>query len=402
MSLGRSGSLASLREHNRLQVLETVRARGAVSRPEIARRTGLSRSTVSTLVSDLQAGGLLVERTDGSGPVAGRGRPAGLLSLDPSGGAVVGIYLDHPGVQVAVADLGYRILAEEHHPLDIDLDAEEGLAVAADAVDRVLAAADVERDRVLGAGLAFAGPIDRRTGLLGSSAILPGWIGINPARALGERLGLPVAVDNDANLGALAEHVLGAGVGADDMLYLRLSSGIGAGLVLDGHLYRGAGGTAGEIGHTVVDDQGALCRCGLRGCLETLAGAEVLVGLLRGTYGDDLTVERMIALAVEGDRGAERVIADAGRVIGSVLAALCNQFNPERVVVGGNLVAAGDVLLEPVRQAVVRSAIPAAADVLRIVPAHLGDRAEILGALVLAVGSSDRALSGRAREAVGR
>lgn len=402
MSLGRSGSLASLRELNRLRVLETVRARGEVSRPELARRTGLSRSTVSTIVADLQATGILVERPNGAAPVTGRGRPAGVLSLDPSGGAVIGIHLDHPGVHVAVADLGYSVLAEEHHPLDIDLDAEEGLTLAAASVDRVLARAGIERDHVLGAGVALAGPIDRQTGRLGSSTILPGWVGINPSVAIGERLGMPVTVDNDANLGALAEHVLGAGRDADDLLYLMLSSGIGAGLVLSGRLYRGAGGTAGEIGHTVIDEHGAVCRCGLRGCLETFAGAGVLVDLLRATHGADLTVARMVALAVDGDRAASRVIADAGRVIGGVLAALCNQFNPERVVVGGELAAAGDVLLEPVRQAVARFAIPAAADGLRIVAGELSDRAEILGALVLAVGSSDRALSGRAREAVGR
>ena len=403
MSLGRSGSLASLRELNRLRVLETVRARGEVSRPDIARRTGLSRSTVSSLVADLQETGLLVERSNnGAAPSTGRGRPAGLLSLDPSGGAVIGIHLDHPGVHVAIADLGYQVLAEEQHALDIDHDAEEGLAITAASVERLLATTGIDPARVLGAGVALAGPIDRHTGRLGSSTILPGWVGINPTEAIGRALGLPVSVDNDANLGALAEHVLGAGRGADDLLYLMFSSGIGAGILLDGRLYRGAGGFAGEIGHTVIDEHGAVCRCGLRGCLETFAGAGVLVDLLRPTHGSDLDVAGMVALAVDGDRAAGRVIADAGRVIGGMLAALCNQFNPECVVVGGELAATGDVLLEPVRQAVVRSALPAATDSLRIVAGELGDRAEILGALVLAVGSSDRALSGEAREAVGR
>jgi len=218
------------------------------------------------------------------------------------------------------------------------------------------------------------------------------------AAELERRLGLPVHVDNDANLGALAESVLGAGRDAGEMVYLMLSSGIGAGLILGGRLYRGAGGTAGEIGHVLVDENGPMCRCGLRGCLETYAGASALVDLLPR---EDLTVESMVELAVQGDPACARVIADAGRTVGRVLAGLCNQFNPELVVVGGRLAAAGDVVLAPMREAVRRFAIPGAAGDVRVVAGALGDRAELLGALVLVIRQSDRALSGRLREVVG-
>src|SRR4051812_35850076 len=393
-----SGSLSSLRELNRLRVLETVRERGAVSRAEIARRTGLARSTVSSLVGELQRNGLVVESEDGTASSQG-GRPPVLLTLDPAAGAVIGIHLDHPLVRVAVADLDHTIRGEAYRELDVDHDALTGLDIAAELIDELLEETGIPRAHVLGAGAAIAGPVDHR-GRVGSSTIMPSWVGLDVAVELERRLKVPVHVDNDANLGALAEWVLGAGRDASDLAYLMLSSGIGAGLILGGRLYRGANGTAGEIGHVLVDDQGPLCRCGNRGCLETYAGAHALLELLGRAHGA-LDVQAMVEMASAGDPACQRVIADAGRTVGVAVAALCNQFNPERVVVGGELAATGDLLLEPLRDAVRRYALPAAADAVTIVPAELGDRAEVLGALVLVVGQSDRALSGRVRAAVG-
>lgn len=402
MTRGKVGSLSSLREMNRLRVLEVVRERGAVSRSEIAESTGLARSTVSTLIGEFQRAGLVVEQEEPrSSGGAQSGRPPVLWSLDPSAGAVLGVQLDHHYVRVAVADLSLGLLAEGMREIDVDHDAVAGVNAAAALSEEVLTEAGVDRERLLGAGIGLAGPIDRRSGAVGSSTILPGWIGMNVAAELGARLEVPVHVDNDANLGALSESVLGAGRGATEMAYLMLSSGIGAGLILGGRLYRGAGGTAGEIGHVVVDENGAMCRCGNRGCLETFVGAAALLDLLRRSHGEDLTLQDLIALAQRGDPGCRRVLADAGRTVGSVVAALCNQFNPELVVVGGELAAAGEMLMEPLRQAVRRLAIPAAANI-RVLPGELGERAELFGALALVLGESDRALSGRLRAAVGR
>src|SRR3954462_6759465 len=330
-----SGSLRSLRELNRLRVLEVVRERGDVSGADIARHTGLSRSTVSSLIAELSRDGVVVERATGSS--AQGGRPPVLLTLDPGAGAVVGLHFDHGSLRVAVADLAHTILAEAQRDLDVDHDAEEGLEAAGLLVDAVLADAGAARDRVLGAGVALAGPVDAEPGTVGGSTILPGWAGIEVAAELERRLEMPVHVDNDANLGALAESVLGAGRDASEIAYLMLSSGIGAGLILGGRLYRGAGGTAGEIGHVLVDEQGPMCRCGNRGCLETFAGSGALLDLLRRP---GLTADGMVDAAVAGDPGCQRVLADAGRVVGRAVAALCNQFNPELVVVGGPPAAA--------------------------------------------------------------
>src|SRR5581483_1630051 len=173
------------------------------------------------------------------------------------------------------------ILAEGVVATDVDNDAEAGLEAAAELARDLLVEAGVDSERLIGAGVALSGPIDRTSGQVSSATILPGWVGLDAASWLGERLSVPVDVENDANLGALAESVLGAGRGANELAYVMLSSGIGGGLVLEGRLYRGARGMAGEIGHVSVDDAGHMCRCGNRGCLETVVGAAALTELLR-------------------------------------------------------------------------------------------------------------------------
>jgi predicted NBD/HSP70 family sugar kinase len=386
------GSLASLRRLNRRRVINALRQDGRISRAEIARRTGLSRSTVSSLVAELQSDGLVMEREEpGAAHGEQGGRPPILLSFDASAGAAVGIDFGHSHVRVAVADLSSTILAERAEPLDTDHAAHEGLDVAIELIDEALAEAGVERSRVIGAGLGLPGPIDQADGVIGSSAILPGWVGVAAAEEMRRRLDVPVVVDNDANLGALAELTHGAGRGATDLVYLKVSSGIGAGLILGGRLYRGWGGMAGELGHVLVDPEGAVCRCGNRGCLETAASTGALLEMLRRSHGE-LTVAGMLALARDGDLGCRRVIADAGRVVGSAAAFMFNVLNPQRLVVGGDLAAAGDLLLDGVRSSVRLAALPAAADAARVVAGVLGERAQVLGALALAVGEAGATL----------
>jgi glucokinase-like ROK family protein len=392
MSPGRAGSLESLRRLNRLRVIRALRDEGTISRADIARRTGLSRSTVSSLVADLQADGLVVERPEpGSAYGAQGGRPPILLSFDASAGAAVGIDFGHSHLRVAVSDLASTILAERTRPLDTDHDAQEGLDAAAELVSAALADAGVPRSAVLGAGMGLPGPIEP-DGVVGSSAILPGWIGMTAETEMRRRLGIPVMVDNDANLGALAEAAFGAGREAGDLIYLKVSSGIGAGLILNGRLYRGSQGLAGELGHVLVDPDGIVCRCGNRGCLETVAATGALVDLLRRSHGEDLSVQDMLAAARAGDAGCRRVIHDGGRALGQVVATLLNVLNPELLVVGGDLAAAGDLLLDGVRESVARAALPEASRGAEVVAGVLGDRAQVLGALALVVSEADRAL----------
>jgi predicted NBD/HSP70 family sugar kinase len=396
MASGRAGSLESLRRLNRLRVIHALRDQGLISRAEIARRTGLSRSTVSSLVSDLQADGLVVERAEhGAAHGTQGGRPPILLSFDSSAGAAVGIDFGHSHLRVALSDLSSRILAERALPLDTDHAAEEGLDAAADLVMDLLAEAGIDMSQVIGAGMGLPGPIRQEDGVVGSSAILPGWVGVPAVGEMRRRLDIPILVDNDANLGALAEAAFGAARDASDLVYLKVASGIGAGLILNGRLYRGSAGLAGELGHVLVDPEGLVCRCGNRGCLETLAATGALVELLRRSHGEDVTVAEMLELARRGDLGCRRVIADAGRAIGQAVSVLLNVLNPELLVVGGDLAAAGDLLLDGVRESIAKAALPSAAEAAGVIAGVLGDRAQVLGAIALVVSEADRAFPTR-------
>ncbi|MFG2994232.1 ROK family protein [Streptomyces sp. NPDC048257] len=372
------GSQSSLHRANLERVVRAVRLAGSLTQAEIARATGLSAATVSNIVRELKDGGT-VEVTDTS---AG-GRRARSVSLSGDAGIVIGVDFGHTHLRVAVGNLAHQVLAEESEPLDVDASWTDGFDRAEALVGRLIADIGVGLEKVIGVGLGVPGPIDVESGTLGSTAILPGWAGINPRQELSQRLGVPVYVDNDANLGALGELVWGSGRGVKDLAYIKVASGVGAGLVINGQIYRGPGGTAGEIGHITLDESGPVCRCGNRGCLETFAAARYVLPLLQGTHGPELTMERVVELAREGDPGCRRVITDVGRHIGSGVASLCNLLNPSRVVLGGSLAEAGELVLAPIRESVGRYAIPSAARQLSVLTGSLGGRAEVLGALAL-------------------
>ena len=356
--------------------------------------TGLSRSTVSSIVSDLIESGLLTEQNDAPGVAHGEGggRPPVLLSLNPSAGLAVGVDFGHTHLRVAVSDLSHEVLAESWRELDVDHSANEGLAAANELVDEVLNEAGVDRDRVLGVGMGLPGPINRATGAVGSSSILPGWVGVNAAAEMERRLGLTVHVENDANLGALAEFVWGSGRSHSDVVYIKLSSGVGAGLLFGGRLHEGTGGTAGEIGHTPAQQGTAICRCGSRGCLETVASARAIAEQLGVSRSEPVSTKELLELTSNGDPAASRLIGEAGREIGVALAGLCNLLNPDCVIIGGDLSAAGELITEPIFESIRRYAILSAAEQVSVVPGTLGERAELLGALALVLQPPERFL----------
>lgn len=384
-----AGSLGRLRERNRLQVIEALARSGTASRAGLARTTALSRTTVAAVVSDLIARGLVVEVPQDQAST-GRGRPPVMLRLDASAGAAVGLDFGHTHLRVAVADLGSNVRAERHVPLDVDHEGSEALAAAARLVAEVLDEAGIDRGRVVGAGVGLPGPIDRRTGVISTSVIMPGWEGLVLPTELSDALGLEVEIDNDANLGALGEVSFGAARGLADVVYVKIASGIGAGLIVGGRLHRGVIGVAGEIGHVTVEPEGAICACGNRGCLQTVASTRPLLDQLRTAHGPNLSTQDLLALVAAGDWAARRVLADAGRAIGRVLGQVCNCLNPEAVVVGGELSAAGEPLLDGIREGIDRHALPAAAQAVEVRPGILGDRAEVLGALALVIADTER------------
>jgi len=388
-----SGSLGSLRESNRDRVVQALQMLGVTSRADVARWTGLSRSTVSSIVAELVAEGVVVDREEDGRP-GSAGRPPTLIALDPTAGVAVGIDFGKRHLAVAAADLAHHVLAEEWVEMPEDYEAEVGIDRAAELVESVLSESGADGNRLLGVGMGLPGPV-HRSGIVGSSAILPGWAGTHGAERMSERLGLDVWLGNDANLGALSEATWGAGRGAAALVYLKLSTGIGAGIVIDGKLFGGAGGTAGEIGHITLDETGEICRCGSRGCLETFAAGAAIARMLSRTRSEELDVDTMLSRASAGDPACRRALRDAGRHIGVAVANLCNLINPERIVVGGSMGRAGDLLLDPLRESVALRAIPSAAEDVEVVPGELGERAELLGAVALVLHEASPAWSGR-------
>ena len=372
------GSQSSLHRANLERVIRAVRAAGSLTQADIARTTGLSAATVSNIVRELKELGTVEVRSTSAG-----GRRARSVSLSSDAGIVVGVDFGHSHLRVAVGNLAHQVLAEEAEPVDVDASAEQGFDRAEKLVERLLTVAGVDRAKIIGIGLGVPGPIDMTSGTIGSTAILPGWRGTNPREELAARTGVPVHVDNDANLGALGESVWGSGRGAGDLAYIKVASGVGAGLVINGRIYRGSGGTAGEIGHITLDESGPVCRCGNRGCLETFTAARHVLPLLTPIHGPELTMRRVVRLAREGDPGCRRVIADVGRHVGTAVAQLCNVLNLNRVVLGGDVAEAGEIALGPIRDSVGRYAIPSAARQLTVAAGALGGRAEVLGALAL-------------------
>jgi predicted NBD/HSP70 family sugar kinase len=374
----RPGSQASLRSANERRILEALREGGELTQAELSRRTGLAPATVSNIVHALRETGLV--------DVVGeehRGRRGRGVRLAGGAGYVVGVDFGPRHVSVALANLAHDVVGEERRPLAAQHRYQDGLAMADDILRRLLAAAGASRTDVVGAGMTLPAPLDSVGREVGAPSVLPGWVGVHAPEVASARLGLEVHVDNDANLGALAEHLWGAGRGRRNLAYLTLGEGIGAGLVLDGHLFRGGHGAAGEIGHTTIDESGRVCRCGNRGCLETIVSSTQVLALLAQTHGPDLTIAGAVAAALRGDAGCRRILGDTGRTVGVAVANLCNILNPELILIGGELAQAGDLLLDPMRDVVARYGVPGAVRDVVIRTAGLGDRAELLGAVAL-------------------
>lgn len=384
----------NLREVGRLRVLEALHTTARSSRPELVRVTGLSRATVSSLIADLITVGLVAEDEGPEEPEPRRtGRPAQSLSLVPSSAYAIGADIGHQHVRIILCDLFGAVLWEHWVAKDVDRAPDETLDLVAVLVDRALKETGVARERVLGIGAGIASPVEKGSGALGAEGIMPGWVGLRITDELRRRTSLPVKVTNDANAGALAERMYGAGREAGDMVYVRLSAGIGAGIVSSGRLLLGARGLAGEIGHLPLITDGLICRCGNRGCLETVASPVAIARLLSDSWGEHITARDLPELIRARNTGALRAVRDAGDAVGRALSTLVTLLNPRLIVVGGDLAAAGDDILEPMRAGVRRHTLPSAAESVEIVTGGLGDGAEVRGAAGLVLADAPQLLA---------
>lgn len=369
---------SSQRTANRSRVIGALRQRGAMSRGALS-DVGLSRSTVQSVVDELLDAGTVVEM--GPGTDRSAGRPPILVGLRGSLGATVGVEIANGVVRAAVCNIAQELLVHDDLPVDEHTPPAETLRRTRTLIEDLLQRTGFERTQVMGAGIAMPGPIQRRSGLIGRACTLKPWVGVNAHTLARSILDLPVLVDNDANLAALAEMTWGAARGLDDFAYVYTATGIGAGFVLNGALYVGANGTAGEIGHTTIDEHGLVCECGGRGCLNTLSNAAAITKHLWQSHGDKVSIEDVIALAQNGDAGCRRVLADAGRHIGVAMANMYNLLDPELIVLGGNLAGAGPILIDPLRESMARRAIHAGEAIPAVVAGEVDqDTVVVVGA----------------------
>ncbi|MFF2411605.1 ROK family protein [Streptomyces sp. NPDC058092] len=367
--------------HSPGKVLALISSGAVATRADIARITGMARSTVSQRVDALIAHGLVDEDADGGST---GGRPPRRLALRTREHAVAGVDLGASHCRVVLMDIGGATLAVQEEPLSIGDGPDSVLRHVERTVRTLLKEAHREPETLRSIGVGVPGPVEFSTGRPVDPPIMPGWHQYPIPEFFAARFGVRALVDNDVNVMALAEQRR-AFPDCRYLLYIKVGTGIGCGIVADGQLHRGAQGCAGDIGHIRVADLHDPCRCGNSGCLEAVAGgaslAAKLVGLgLHAASGSDV-----VRLVQSGNRDAVRMVREAGRAVGEVLAGLVNFFNPDTVVMGGALAAVHDQLLAGVREAVYRRSHPLATQLLRIEPSRTGENAAAVGAGILAI-----------------
>ena len=354
-------------------------------------RTGLGRAVVRERAGDLIQLGLLVE--DGLGASTG-GRPPRQLSFNAGSGRVLVADLGATSIDVALADLHGGILAHRTEVADIAAGPERILARVEALMDEV---ARDEREAPHGVGVGLPGPVEFSVGRPAAPPIMPGWDDYPVRRRLEARFGAPVWVDNDVNVMALGEWRAGVARSQQNVVYLKIGTGIGAGLISNGRLHRGFQGSAGDVGHIQISDDAIVCRCGNVGCLEALAGGQALArdgeGLARSGESTLLadvlrelgtvTARDVAEAAARGDAASVALLERSAHYVGRMLATVVNLFNPSMIVIGGGVATAGDRYLATIRQTVYRRSLPLATRSLQIVPSGLGPMAGVVGAAAM-------------------
>ena len=363
-------------------VLQMIRDGNAVTRAELARRTGLARSTVAQRVDTLLAHELVYEAGDSAST---GGRPPTVLAFNPRSGVVLAADFGATHSRLAVADLGGTPLREAR----LDIDIAEGPEAVLTQVQRhfadLLEHEGAAPGDVRGIGIGVPGPVEFATGQLVNPPIMPGWNRFPIPEWFGERYAAPVLVDNDVNIMALGEHWSGWR-DTEHLLFVKVGTGIGCGIVAGRSIHRGAQGAAGDIGHiTVRGHDDVVCDCGNFGCLEAVAGGRALARRLTEAGTDAGGSRDVIRLAREGHPLALRLVREAGRSLGEVLAGAVNFFNPSVIVIGGDLAQADEQLLAGVREVTYQRSLPLATQHLSTVPSRLGDRAGVIGAAIMVI-----------------
>jgi predicted NBD/HSP70 family sugar kinase len=378
-------------QHSRL-ILNLLWTEREISRAELSRRTGLSRSTVSAIVNDLLSTGLVEEARAG---VSTGGRRPIMLEFQDGASLIVGIELGATHISCVLTDLRCKVIARWSALAPVRDQPKVALDKMITAVRSMLDADGVQPSQLLGIGVAVPSPVDsKRPGEL-LPLLVPKWQGYNIASHLEQNFSCPVFVDNDANLGALAELWWAAGPTVRNLAYIKVATGIGAGLIINGRIFRGSGGTAGEIGHTVIDSSGARCECGLNGCLTTFIGTRFLLERAANharasgsTRPVPETLNELVDAALNGEPNAVESIRYTGQRLGIGVANMLNLFNPDTVVLGGGIARAGDLLVGALRETLEKSSLAASTSHADIRVSGLDEWGIAVGAATLVLESA--------------
>lgn len=344
---------SSIRERNLSQVLKLIHERGSISRASMVREIGLSATAISSIVAELLDSGYISE--GGAGKSSGGRRPI-LVEFNPDHRWVVGIDLGASHISTILSNLSGEIKVKKYKKFDVANDPKGALEVVYSQISGSLSENKILRG-ILGIGLAVPAPLEGEKLDTLSPVILPRWKDIKVADIIERGFGIPVYMDNDANAGALAEKWWGRGRGVTNMVYIKLGTGVGSGLIIQDDIFRGSGGTAGEIGHTTIDINGPQCRCGNFGCMESFVGIPAILEKTAERISknspssldpDHIDIDSITRAALEQDPIACEIVRGAGRDLGIAIANSINLINPELIVLGGDLVEAGDVFMEAV------------------------------------------------------
>jgi predicted NBD/HSP70 family sugar kinase len=371
------GSQSALRQDNQQRVLAALVSAGPSSQAELSRHTGLSTATISNIVRELAERGLV-----STSPSTSSGRRALSVRLSSNGAIAVGVSFSRSHLRLVVTSPDYSVLAEECVDFAPQTPVTEAVDVAAALLPDLCRRHGLADAALLGVGVAVPAPVDRNAGAVLEGSAVPDWAGVR-ATDLEDRFRSAVYIDNDADLGALAEITWGTHGGAKHLVFVTVSGGIGAGLILGGAPYRGNIGITGEIGHLPVGDPELLCRCGRAGCLETVASTRSMIDLLRPVTGAATSTDDIIGAAQRGEAATLGVVERAGRAIGHALAIVTILVNPGVLVIGGPLVPLGEILLAPIRQSLAAHSIERVTRSTELVFSELGDRGHALGAASL-------------------
>lgn len=362
-----------------------------ISRAEISRQLDLSRSTVTEIIKDLLQTGLVAEV--GSGESSGGRKPI-LLQFQDDAKVILGIDIGATHVSVAMTNLRGKLLFWKEKDFPVREDSDGTHKLINELCDESLSSQNMGYDKLLSMGVSVPSPVDPIRPEYLSETIIPAWHGKSGLERLREKYRVPVYLDNDANLGALAEHWWGAGKGVNDLIYIKISNGIGAGYIFGGKLYRGSKGIAGEMSHMPIDPNGRLCGCGLRGCLGTVISAWALkerVRILSSLYPDsplvtgDLRIIDIEDAALNYDPLAIQIVNEATNYLTSAITSLVNLMNPELIILGGSLSRLGELVLNPIQEKIDSSALVSSVSKTKLIPSALGSKGIAIGAATLAI-----------------